>query len=147
MLGLAAIIYFAQVVFRFVFNSPLTWSDEICGHLVILLSFAGAVLVLYEKGHISVTIVITSLEKSGHHKLRKAVELIADLLVLGFCGTSAFYGFIVAKKSMLISSATYQIPIGVIYSIIPVCFFMMGVTTIVKIMSNFGKKKEKRKRL
>ena len=127
----AAIIYFSQVIFRFVFNAPLSWSDEVCGHLVVAIAFVGSVLVLHEKGHIAVNILTTHASES----ICRYVEIVADLLVLAFCSLTTYYGTIVAVKSMKISSSTYPIPLGVIYSCIPICFFIMSIITVIQILT------------
>ena len=52
---------FAQVVCRFVLNSSLTWSEELCRYLFVEMVFLGAGVCVLEKKHASVDIIVNLL--------------------------------------------------------------------------------------
>jgi len=68
----------SNVILRYVFNSGLTWSEEISRYLFVWLVFLGAVAALKEKMHLGVDFVVNALPK----KLQKVVFLISNGFVL-----------------------------------------------------------------
>ncbi|WHX42673.1 TRAP transporter small permease [Mesobacillus sp. AQ2] len=69
---------FGNVVLRYVFNSGLTWSEEISRYLFVWMVFLGAIAALKDKMHLGVDIVVNALPK----KLQKLVFLISNAIVL-----------------------------------------------------------------
>ena len=58
LVALEAIILFAGVVSRYVFNAPLTWSDELASILFLWLAMLGAVIALRRDEHMRLTTFI-----------------------------------------------------------------------------------------
>ncbi len=54
-------ILFAGVVSRYVFNSPLMWTDELANFLFLWLAMLGAVVAFRRDGHMRLTTFINSL--------------------------------------------------------------------------------------
>src|SRR5690625_4206629 len=73
-------ITIAQVIARFVFNSPLIWSDELARLLLVWLVFIGAAVVSYDDRHMSVDLF--SERFSPLTKL--IVSIILRILILVF---------------------------------------------------------------
>jgi TRAP-type transport system small permease protein len=73
-LGLIA----AQVVARYVFDRPITWSEELARFAFIWLVFTAAVFVMAESRHIAVDVVGTVVGRRG----RVVLEIIASLVVV-----------------------------------------------------------------
>ncbi|RBP91480.1 TRAP-type C4-dicarboxylate transport system permease small subunit [Cytobacillus firmus] len=69
---------FGNVVLRYVFNSGLTWSEEMSRYLFVWMVFLGAIAALKDKMHLGVDIVVNSLPKG----LQKAAFLISNAVVL-----------------------------------------------------------------
>ena len=47
----------AQVVFRYVFNAPLTWSEELARYLFIWCAFLGWTIASRRRSHLAMTFV------------------------------------------------------------------------------------------
>ena len=58
LVALEALILFAGVVSRYVFNAPLTWSDELASILFLWLAMLGAVIALRRDEHMRLTTFI-----------------------------------------------------------------------------------------
>ena len=58
LVALEAIILFAGVISRYVFNAPLTWSDELASILFLWLAMLGAVIALRRDEHMRLTTFI-----------------------------------------------------------------------------------------
>nr|WP_251025832.1 TRAP transporter small permease [Bacillus sp. ISL-47] len=69
---------FGNVVLRYVFNSGLTWSEEMSRYFFVWLVFLGAIAALKDKMHLGVDIVVNALPKG----LQKVVFIISNAIVL-----------------------------------------------------------------
>ena len=69
---------FGNVVLRYVFNSGLTWSEEMSRYLFVWMVFLGAIAALKDKMHLGVDIVVNALPKG----LQKVVFIISNAIVL-----------------------------------------------------------------
>lgn len=74
-----AILVFGNVVLRYVFNSGITWSEEMSRFLFIWLTFIGAIGALKDKEHLGVDLLVKKLSDS----VKKVCFLISNLLILG----------------------------------------------------------------
>lgn len=72
---------FVQVVLRYVFNTGLTWAQELTGVFFAFMIFAGLGYGVRVGAHIGVDAVVRLL---GHGP-RRAVSIVAVLLCLGYC--------------------------------------------------------------
>jgi TRAP-type C4-dicarboxylate transport system permease small subunit len=69
-----------QVVMRYLFGNPLTWSEELCILLLIYLSYISADMVYRNKGHIAITYFIDLFPPNWKWVLQCGVH---SLVILG----------------------------------------------------------------
>src|SRR5512143_569958 len=77
---LEIVILFAGVVSRYVFNRPLTWSDELASVLFLWLAMLGAVIALRRGEHMRLTTFVTLLTPGR----RAWVDTLGALIVIAF---------------------------------------------------------------
>lgn len=77
----------AQVVFRFVLESPLIWSEELARLSLIWLTFLGAAVVCFDGTHLQVDSLFLLLPAGG----RRVLRAINATLALGFIVILAWY--------------------------------------------------------
>jgi TRAP-type C4-dicarboxylate transport system permease small subunit len=77
-LAVMSILVFGNVVLRYLFNSGITWSEEMARFLFIWLVLLGAIGALKDNAHLGVDMVVKRLPKP----LKKLVYMISNLLVL-----------------------------------------------------------------
>lgn len=77
-LSLMAILVFGNVVLRYLFNSGITWSEEMARFLFIWLVLLGAVAAFKDNSHLGVDMLTKRLSKP----LKKIVFIISNLIVL-----------------------------------------------------------------
>ncbi|KSU80264.1 MULTISPECIES: TRAP transporter small permease [Fictibacillus] len=77
-LGLMVILVFGNVVLRYLFNSGITWSEEMSRYLFIWLTFLGAIGAFKAKEHLGVDMLVRRLPV----KAKKVVLVFSDLLML-----------------------------------------------------------------
>src|SRR5215467_2593945 len=74
------VILFAGVVSRYVFNSPIIWTDELANFLFLWLSMIGTVVALRGNGHMRLTTLVNWVRPS----LGKWFNSVAALVVIAF---------------------------------------------------------------
>ena len=134
LLSLMAVIYMAQVIFRYVIQKPLVWADELSGFLMVWVVFLGAVVALHEKTHINIDILWQVLP----FKFKRVLVWTCDILVLFVAIILAAYGYKVIKGSIGMMATSIDIPYAPVYSIIPISGVLM-ITVL--LMSWLAKKK------
>ncbi len=101
----------AQVVSRYVFNSPLTWSEELSRYLFIWLSFLGAWVAWNRREHLG----IDMLPEVVPAHLRAPLLRLLEALALIFAVTSMYFGQKILSVSMRQPSAALRIPMFWVY--------------------------------
>ena len=77
-LAVMSILVFGNVVLRYLFNSGITWSEEMSRFLFIWLIFLGSIAGLKDNEHLGVDMLVKRLPA----KLKKVVYAISNLLIL-----------------------------------------------------------------
>ncbi|MBN8201431.1 TRAP transporter small permease [Bacillus sp. NTK034] len=72
------VITILQVIARFIFDSPLVWSDELARFLLIWMVFIGAAIVSYDDKHMG----IEMLQEKMSHKTKLITSLIMRAVIL-----------------------------------------------------------------
>ena len=87
-IALISVMVFYEVIVRYVFNSPTSWSVELTSYSLPLMTFLGAAYVLDRRRHIRVVLLVDKL--SGRTKA--LLEAIASLIGLLFSLTLLWKG-------------------------------------------------------
>lgn len=83
-LGLSAmfLILLAQVIMRYVFSRPLTWSEEAARFIFVYVSFIGISYAYRQKGHIRMEVVVNLFPQA----VRRGLEVLINLDTIAlFC--------------------------------------------------------------
>ncbi len=115
------VVTFLQVVFRFVFKSPLAWSQDMIRLCFTYLVFIGAAYCVRERAHLNIDVVISSLKP----KLRRALELLINLLLCGFFVFLIYYGFQFAVSGKTQLAPYLPIPMFYYYLSVPISAGLM----------------------
>ena len=116
-MGLILILVVAQVVLRYIFNSPLTWSEELAVYIMVWMTFIGSVICMRDNEHIEVTILVDYLP----HGLRRAAILFSRLASVIFLLVVMYYGTELVLENRSVTSAANKLNMGLVYSILPIC--------------------------
>jgi tripartite ATP-independent transporter DctM subunit len=84
-------ILFAGVVSRYVFNSPLMWTDELANFLFLWLAMLGAVVAFRRDGHMRLTTFVNSLSPARGRWLGTVGTLVVIAFVLEILLPAAQY--------------------------------------------------------
>lgn len=77
-LGLMCILIFGNVLLRQLFNSGITWAEELSRFLFVWLVFLGAIVALKKNQHIVVDLFIEKMNP----KMTKFFKVVSSLLIL-----------------------------------------------------------------
>ena len=109
-------VTFAQVLARFVFNDPISWSEEVARFLFVWITLIGAAHAIVYSKHFCVDVLISRLPPNLH----KAVNWLILFLVLLFALIMVGYGGYVAYFTRLQVSAALLLRMTYPYLCIPV---------------------------
>nr|WP_325304066.1 TRAP transporter small permease [uncultured Dysosmobacter sp.] len=113
-----AVLVFANVIARYVFNHSLAVSDEMSTYLFVLMSFMGTAIAARRKAHLGLSIVTD-------HVSPKA-RLVISMLMYGisalFCLLIVIFGvqMVISQYQMGQETATMQWPEWIYGSFVPV---------------------------
>lgn len=133
--GTMVILTTLQVVFRFGLNFSLDWTEELARYCFIGSIYAGAALGVKDDQHIRVEIMDVILPA----KPARNVKLIADVIWLGFSIFITVQGFQMCSTFLANgqTSPTLALPMGLVYGVVPVGFFLMSIRIVQKILQSF----------
>ena len=123
-----------QIITRYFSASPSSFSDELARYLMIWLGLMGSAYVSGKKEHVSIDYFLKKL----NHKKRLLLNRLIDFIILFFAFFVMIIGgghlvFVTIKLEQL--SPSLQIPLGFVYSVIP----LSGLIIIFYQISNIKK--------
>ena len=113
------------VLFRYLFKSPLFWSDELAIFCLIWITFIGGSMGLKQKASPSITIVTDIVST----KLRKILNILSNVILLVFVGYVLYlaYKWIGTPNIMVQTSTAMNMPKIYFYLSIPISFIFMVI--------------------
>lgn len=110
-LGLSAmfLILLAQVIMRYVFSRPLTWSEEAARFIFVYVSFIGISYAYRQKGHIRMEVVVNLFPQA----VRRGLEVLINLGTIAlFCYMIPFSFRFIGIQAGVKATATH-IPMSI----------------------------------
>jgi TRAP-type C4-dicarboxylate transport system permease small subunit len=126
LLTVLIIAVFAQVVFRFVINQPLAWTEELARYCLVWITFLGAAYAMSHKAHVGLDLFKNSLPLKG----QKLLSILAALVSSSFFVIMTVKGLELMGKSMTQLSPVLQIPMGVIYAVMPISALILIINVL-----------------
>ncbi len=105
------------VFFRYVLNSPLSWTEEVSRYLMIWGASVGVSLGIRADEHVGLTILLDSIKSRG---VRLVFHTAIFLLVLGFLGVLFLYSVRMALDARYMQTQALGVPMYVAYAALPV---------------------------
>ena len=120
-----------QVITRYVFNAPSTWSEELVGYLFAWSTMFGAAIVSGERGHMNIPILVDKFNPP----MRKALHIFAEVIAFLFSAAILVLGgFQVSSLAMGQQTSSLGVAIGTFYWVMPVCGVIMALFAILNII-------------
>lgn len=108
------IVTFLQVLFRYVFEYPAYWTQDVVSISFIWSVFLGSALAVREGEHIVVDIIDRLPDT-----IRKIIVFLGSIAVLIFLVLLTYYGYQHAMNSMNQIIPSLNIPKGYVYLVVP----------------------------
>lgn len=113
-----------QVVTRYVLGQPSSWSEELVSYLFAWMALLGASLVVGERGHMNIPLLVEHVRPS----FRKILCIFAEIVAALFAGIILVYGGLqITDLAMAQMTSSLGVPIGVFYIVLP----LSGVLNII----------------
>ncbi len=139
--GVIVSIMFIQVVFRYIFNNSLSWSEELIRFLFVWLTFLGGALAINNKSHIAVEFFIELLPV----KYLKYTKIFNLILITAFFASMVVIGGCWVYHSRGLQSSALGLPVNIVlYGALPLTS-MLGVWYGIKrLKENWSELKDKK---
>ena len=139
--GVIVSIMFIQVVFRYIFNNSLSWSEELIRFLFVWLTFLGGALAINNKSHIAVEFFIELLPV----KYLKYTKIFNLILITAFFPSMVVIGGCWVYHSRGLQSSALGLPVNIVlYGALPLTS-MLGVWYGIKrLKENWSELKDKK---
>ena len=112
-----------QIVTRFIFRSPSTVSEELLTYSFTWMALLATAYVFGKLDHMRMCFMADIL------------SIIAEILIMLLAGSVMIYGgFSIMKLTMTQSTASLGIPMGVVYTIIPISGILIVIYSVLNII-------------
>ena len=120
-----------QIVTRFIFKNPSTVSEELLTYSFTWMALLASALVFGNRDHMRMGFVADKLGKGG----QKVLNIFSELLIMLLAGSVMIYGGVtIMELTMTQSTASLGIPMGVVYTIIPLSGCLIVLYSILNII-------------
>lgn len=120
-----------QIVTRFIFNSPSTVSEELLTYSFTWMALLATAYVFGKRDHMRMGFMADNFSAG----VRKVLSIIAEVLIMILAGAVMVYGgFILVQLTMTQTTASLGIPMGVVYTILPISGVLIVIYSILNII-------------
>ena len=120
---------FANVIARYIFNSPIPWAEELARYSFIWLVFTGAAVCTKRRRHVAVDVAVRLLPAIS----QTACDLLVKLGIALLMGILVYYG-VVLMSSATQPTSTLNIPTYFVYVVVPLAAASILVRTLVDLV-------------
>jgi TRAP-type C4-dicarboxylate transport system permease small subunit len=122
-----------QVFTRFVLSNPSSYTEELARYLLIWIGLVGAAYASGRQLHLAIDLLPRALHGRSRVVLDVTIRIIVATFALGVLG---YGGFVLVRISLGLgqTSAALGIPIGWVYSVIPVSGLLIAWFSVRDIM-------------
>lgn len=128
--GAMVVIGTYQIVTRFIFNRPSTVSEELLTYSFTWMALLATAYVFGKRDHMRMGFLADKFNRNA----QKLLSVVSELLVMLLAGAVMVYGgFTIVQLTMTQSTASLGIPMGVVYTIIPVSGILIVIYSVLNI--------------
>ncbi|MCC7046593.1 MAG: TRAP transporter small permease [Alphaproteobacteria bacterium] len=123
------VLVLAQVVCRYVFGSPLAWSEELARYAFMWLGMLAWSLGSRRRSHIAITFLAERFPAGA----RLALEIAVQASIIAFCALLVWHGVDLTQRNLDLPTVTLPISFALVYAIVPVGAAMMILYAAIEI--------------
>jgi TRAP-type C4-dicarboxylate transport system permease small subunit len=113
------VVMSVQIISRYIFNSPIDWTEEVCRILFIAMIFVGAV----SADHIRVDVIPTTINQ----KFQKIIDLVILILHTVYFIIILVVFLYYQRPGKSFSTPMLDIPMYYLLAIAPICFGLIVI--------------------
>ena len=133
---------FSQVIARFIFEAPLSWSEELARFILIWVSMLSAAYAFKTKSHFALTILVSKLPDK-HQKITSfCIHIVVAIFFLIIC----YYSVIFVHSVNGHIAPALQISMQIPYSSIIVASGLISIFSLLSAVKTIPKKIESKKK-
>jgi len=142
LLAAMVIIVFLQVLFRYVLNAPLDWSEELGSFAFVWMALLGASIGLKRNEHPRLDLIVNVFPP----KTQKTIAGFYNLAILFFLAVLFIYGarLTATMKSQLTAALEYSV--SFVYAVLPISAAIMFIHLAIQTVGLFLEKNQERKK-
>ena len=119
-----------QIVTRFIFRRPSTVSEELLTYSFTWMALLASAYVFGKRDHMRMGFAADKLGKGG----QKILSIVSEILIMIMAGSVMVYGGLtIMQLTMTQSTASLGIPMGVVYTIIPLSGVLIVIYSILNL--------------
>ncbi len=123
-------VVFLQVVFRYVLQQPLYWSEELPRYLLIWMSFLAAARAQKDEAHINIGLCLAPLPVA----VQRGIRIFTNVVIAAFLAILVYSGMLVVNITANHRSTALQIPMAAVYAALPAGAIVMMVYLVLQIV-------------
>ena len=128
-----------QVIARYILNNPSTFSETLTKYLFVLLVLVTSTYAFGSQEHMRIEVLNNRLTGSA----LKIVNIAIECITIAFSSAiMVFGGCIITAMQMVQIDSSLHIPMGIVYSIIPICGVITVFYCVCNIVAECTTKKE-----
>jgi len=137
LLGLMTISVLAGVLFRYVFRSPIGWTEEISRYLMIWAASLAVSIGVKRNEHMGITVLVDAIKNKT---VKIIVLLFIDLMILGFLIVMVYFSIdMVDNARFQVTQSFWKVSMVIPVLAVPVAMGLAGLQLVFKIVSTaFG---------
>lgn len=129
-LGILTLLVTWQVLTRYLFNAPSTWSEELSSYLFAWATMFGAAYVFGKREHMNIPILVERFSK----KTQKYIAILNEFLILIFAIVILIYGGLqITFLTMGQASSSLPLAMGYFYAVIPISGVFVTLYSILNV--------------
>jgi TRAP-type C4-dicarboxylate transport system permease small subunit len=122
-LGTMTTIVFVSIIFRYLLNRPLAWTEELASLLFAWVTFVGAFVGFRSRTHIAIDTLVVFLPGG----VRQGIARVVDVVVLGMLGLFVWQGVQLCMTTWGLEFPAMEVSRGYLYLSLPVGAALMIV--------------------
>jgi len=127
---LMIVVTLAQVIFRYVIEAPLPWSEELARYCFVWIVFLGGAIGLSRGIHLGVDLLVNQLPQ----RLRMGLEILTNAMIACFAGAVIYASVPVIDMNMLQRSPALGVQMSWIYIAIPISMGLIALICVERIL-------------
>lgn len=120
------VVICAQVVMRFVFNNPLTWSEEFSRYVYVWIVWLGCASCASRRGHTRITVLYDKFPP----KMQRVCTVLCDVVIIAVLLYILPYSLQFSIRQSMFKSGVMRVPMSVVFLPVAVSCILTSVQVL-----------------